>query len=196
MKALIAGAGIGGLATGIALRKAGLELKLFERSREMREIGAGLMIWPNGTRALQALGVEVRAMTIDSLFFRNWRGRLLMEPPLRAISERYGSNIAVVHRADLQSALVKSLGREVLNLGADVSGFEDAAAQVVVKLRDGTSDGGDLLIGADGLRSTVRRQLLADGDPVSSLDSASTGSGAARNSSPSTLRTTAFTGPA
>ena len=166
MKALIAGAGIGGLATGIALRRAGLEVRLFERSREMREIGAGLMIWPNGTRALEALGVEVRAMTIDRLFFRTWRGRLLMEAPVRAISERFGSNVAVVHRADLQSALVKSLGRGVLSLGAEVSGFDDAGAKVEAKLRDGTSDAGDLLIGADGLRSTVRRQLLADGDPV------------------------------
>ena len=166
MKALIAGAGIAGLATGIALRRVGVDVKIFERSREMREIGAGLMIWPNGTRALHALGVEVRAMTIDRLFFRNWRGRQLMEPPMRAISERYGSNVAVVHRADLQSALVESLGREVLYLGAEVIGFEDAGGQVMVKLRDGTTDSGDLLIGADGLRSPVRRQLLADGDPV------------------------------
>jgi 2-polyprenyl-6-methoxyphenol hydroxylase-like FAD-dependent oxidoreductase len=166
MRALIAGAGIGGLATGIALRRAGLEVRLFERSREMREIGAGLMIWPNGTRALRALGVEVRAMTIDRLFFRNWRGRQLMEAPVRAISARFGSNVVVVHRADLQSALVKSLGREVLSLGAEVSGFDDAGAQVEVRLQDGTSDAGDLLVGADGLRSTVRRQLLADGNPV------------------------------
>src|SRR6267378_4498184 len=166
MKALIAGAGIGGLATGIALRRAGLEVRLFERSREMREIGAGLMIWPNGSRALQALGVEVRAMTIDRLSLRNSRGRQLMEAPVRAISARFGSNVAVVHRGDLQSALVKSLGREVLSLGAEVRGFDDAGAQVEVKLQDGTSDAGDLLIGADGLRSTVRRQLLADGDPV------------------------------
>ena len=166
MKALIAGAGIGGLAAGIALRRAGVEVKIFERSGEMREIGAGLMIWPNGTRAMQALGVEVKAMTIDRLFFRNWRGRLLMEAPLRAISERYGSNVSVVHRADLQSALVRRLGREVLKLGAEVIGFEEAGAEVKVKLRDGTADAGDLLIGADGLRSAVRRQLLDDGDPV------------------------------
>jgi 2-polyprenyl-6-methoxyphenol hydroxylase-like FAD-dependent oxidoreductase len=166
MKALIAGAGIAGLAAGIALRRAGLEVTVFERSPEMREIGAGLMIWPNGTRAMQALGVEVNAMTVDRLFFRNWRGRLLMEPPLRAIAERYGSNVSVVHRADLQSALVRRLGREVLKLGAEVIGFEEAGAEVRVKLRDGTSEAGGLLIGADGLRSAVRRQLLADGDPV------------------------------
>ena len=166
MKALIAGAGIGGLAAGIALRRAGLHVKIFERSSEMREIGAGLMIWPNGTRALRALGVEVRAMTIDRLFFRNWRGRQLMEAPVRAISERFGSNVSVVHRAHLQSALVRSLGRDALNLGAEVSGFEEAGAQVLVKLRDGNVEPGDLLIGADGLRSAVRRKLLADGDPV------------------------------
>jgi 2-polyprenyl-6-methoxyphenol hydroxylase-like FAD-dependent oxidoreductase len=166
MKALIAGAGIGGLATGIALRRAGLEVKIFERSGEMSEIGAGLMIWPNGSRALKALGIEVRAMVIDRLFFRNSRGRQLMEAPVRAISERFGSDVAVVHRADLQNALVRSLGREALNLGAEVIAFAGAGAQVAVKLRDGSAHAGDLLIGADGLRSAVRRQLLADGDPV------------------------------
>jgi 2-polyprenyl-6-methoxyphenol hydroxylase-like FAD-dependent oxidoreductase len=166
VKALIAGAGIGGLAAGIALRRAGLEVKIFERSRDMREIGAGLMIWPNGTRALEALGVEVRAMTIDRLFFRNWRGMQLMEAPVRAISERFGSKVSVVHRAHLQSALVTRLGGDVLSLGAEVCSFEETGAQVTAKLRDGTSHAGDLLIGADGLRSTVRRQLLADGDPV------------------------------
>ena len=54
MKVLVAGAGLGGLAAGIALREAGFEVHIFERSRELREIGAGLMIWPNGTRARHA----------------------------------------------------------------------------------------------------------------------------------------------
>jgi 2-polyprenyl-6-methoxyphenol hydroxylase-like FAD-dependent oxidoreductase len=166
VKALIAGAGIGGLAAGIALRQAGLEVRIFERSREMREIGAALMIWPNGTRALKALGVEVTATAIDSLLLCDWHGRRLLDAPVRAIAERHGSDVAVLHRADLQAALLKSLGREVVNLGADVSGFAEAGDQVRVQLRDGADDAGDLLIGADGLRSVVRRQLLADGDPV------------------------------
>ena len=109
MKALIAGAGIGGLAAGIALRQAGLDVQVFERSRELHEIGAGLMIWPNGTRALQALDVEVRALTVQQMGFCNWRGRQLMEDPMEAISERYGSDVAFVHRADLQAALARSL---------------------------------------------------------------------------------------
>jgi 2-polyprenyl-6-methoxyphenol hydroxylase-like FAD-dependent oxidoreductase len=166
VKALIAGAGIGGLAAGIALRQAGLDVQVFERSRELREIGAGLMIWPNGTRSLQSLGVEIRALTVQQISFCNWRGRQLMETPIDAISKRYGSEVAFVHRADLQAALARSFGRDALHLGADVCGFEEDEAQVQVKLRDGSVATGDLLVGADGLRSAVRRQLLGDGDPV------------------------------
>lgn len=166
MKALIAGGGIGGLAAGIALRQAGLDVQVFERSRELHEVGAGLMIWPNGTRALQALGVEVRALTVHGISLCNRRGRQLMEAPLDAISERFGSEVAFVHRADLQAALVRSFGRDGLRLAADVSSFEEDEAQVKVNLRDGTVATGDLLVGADGLRSAVRRQLLGDGDPV------------------------------
>jgi len=166
VKALIAGAGIGGLAAGIALRQAGLDVQVFERSRELREIGAGLMIWPNGTRSLHALGVEVRASTVQRISFCNWRGRQLTETPIDAISKRYGSEVAFVHRAALQAALARSFGRDGLHLGADVCGFEEDGAQVQVKLRDGSVATGDLLVGADGLRSAVRRQLLGDGDPV------------------------------
>ena len=166
MKALIAGAGIGGLATGIALREAGLEVQVLERSRELREIGAGLMIWPNGTRSLRALGVEVRALKVQRISFRSWRGRHLMEVPLDTISKRYGSDVAFVHRSDLQTALASRFGKDGVSLSADVCGFSEDAAHVHVNLCDGTIASGELLVGADGLRSVVRRQLLGDGDPV------------------------------
>ncbi|HEV2034398.1 MAG TPA: FAD-dependent monooxygenase, partial [Candidatus Dormibacteraeota bacterium] len=166
MKALVAGAGIGGLAAGVALREAGFEVQIFERSRELREIGAGLMIWPNGTRSLQALGVEPRALTVQRISFRNWHGRRLMEAPVDLISKRYGSDIAVVHRAHLQAALANRFGGDGLHLGADVTRFVQDKDQVQVELRDGTFAAGDLLVGADGLRSVVRRQVLEDGDPV------------------------------
>ena len=166
MRALIAGAGIGGLATGIALRQAGLDVQVYERSRELGEIGAGLMIWPNGTRSLQALGVEVEALTVKRISFCNWRGRLLIEAPVDSISERYGSEVAFIHRADLQAALSGALGRGSLRLNSDVIGFAEEPDRVQVKLRDGTVAAGDFLVGADGLRSVVRRQLLGDGDPT------------------------------
>ena len=166
MKALVAGAGIGGLAAGIALREAGCEVEIFERARELREIGAGLMIWPNGTRSLRALGVEPRALTVQRITFCNWHGRRLMEAPVDLISQRYGSDVAVVHRAHLQAALADRFGDSGLRLGADVTRFVQDADQVQVELRDGTIASGDLLVGADGLRSVVRRQVLEDGDPV------------------------------
>ena len=166
MKAVISGAGIAGLAAGIALRQAGLDVQVFERSRELREIGAGLMIWPNGTRSLQALGVEARAMSVKRISFCNWRGRVLMEAPVDAISERYGSDVAIIHRADLQAALAKAFGQDGLHLGSDLVSFTENRDHVQVKLRDGAVTAGDFLVGADGLRSVVRHQLLGDGDPV------------------------------
>jgi 2-polyprenyl-6-methoxyphenol hydroxylase-like FAD-dependent oxidoreductase len=166
LKALIAGAGIAGLATGIALRQAGIHVEIFERSRELREIGAGLMIWPNGTRSLEALGVRVKGMAVQEITFRTWRGRLLIDTPVAEISKRYGSDVAFVHRADLQSALAKVFGKGGLRFGAEVAGFADQRDHLQVTLADRTIASGDLLIGADGLRSPVRRQLLGDGDPV------------------------------
>ena len=166
MKALIAGAGIGGLAAGIALRQTGMDVEVLERSQEVREVGAGLMLWPNGTRALQSLGVEITALSVQRISLRNWRGRQLTEAPLDSIAKRYGSGTALVHRADLQAALLSSLGLDHVSLGSAAVGFEEDRSQVVVELQDGTVRTGDLLVGADGLRSVVRRQLMGDEDPV------------------------------
>lgn len=166
MKALIAGAGISGLAAGIALRQTGMDVEVLERSQEVREVGAGLMLWPNGTRALQSLGVEITALSVQRISLRNWRGRQLTEAPLDSIAKRYGSGTALVHRADLQAALLSSLGLDHVSLGSAAVGFEEHRSQVVVELQDGTVRTGDLLVGADGLRSVVRRQLMGDEDPV------------------------------
>jgi 2-polyprenyl-6-methoxyphenol hydroxylase-like FAD-dependent oxidoreductase len=166
VKALIAGAGIAGLATGIALRQAGLDVEVFERSPELREIGAGLMIWPNGARSLHALGVEIDAVTIQHMSVCTSRGRQVNDYPLESVAARFGFAPAFVHRADLQAALARRFGTEGLHFDADVSGFKQSGAEVEVTMRDGAATAGDLLVGADGLRSPVRRQLLEDGDPV------------------------------
>jgi 2-polyprenyl-6-methoxyphenol hydroxylase-like FAD-dependent oxidoreductase len=166
VKALIAGAGIAGLATGIALRQAGHEVEIFERSSELSEIGAGLMIWPNGTRSLEAIAVEIQGLTVHHMSIRSWRGRRVSELPIDAIAKRHRSEVTFVHRADLQTALARRFGRDGLHLGAHISSFQDDGAHVAVTMRDGIAASGDFLVGADGLRSVVRRQLLGDGDPV------------------------------
>jgi 2-polyprenyl-6-methoxyphenol hydroxylase-like FAD-dependent oxidoreductase len=166
VKALIAGSGIAGLAAGIALRQAGLEVQIFERSPQLQEIGAGLMIWPNGSRALESLGVEAKTLEVRNVTLSNWHGRRLVEMPVGSAYRRYGHSVSFVHRADLQAALAKTFGTEGLRLGCEVRGFSENEAEVKVALNDGTVAGGDLLVGADGLRSPVRRQLLGDGDPT------------------------------
>ena len=164
-RALIAGAGIAGLAAGIALRKAGLEVKLFERTDELREIGAGLSIWPNGTEALRTLGAEVRALPVRRLAVRSWRGKHRTEVPVDALQARYGSEMVLVHRADLQAGLSAALGGSNIRFRAEVAGFADEADTVRLTLRGGEVAEGDLLLGADGLRSAVRSQFLDDGPP-------------------------------
>lgn len=166
MKTLISGGGIAGLATGIALRSRGIEVEIFERAPELREIGAGLMIWPNGARSMQALDVEADALPLETLSICSWRGRLLSRYPLTPIAQRFGFQPCFVHRADLQSALSRRFGSDCIHFGADVAGFREAGDGVEVLLRDGHSARGDFLVGADGLRSAVRRQLLGDGEPV------------------------------
>lgn len=166
MKVLIAGAGIAGLATAVALRRAGHQVQVLERRRELTEIGAALAIWPNGTRALEALGVEAACLNVERHSFRTWQGRELMELPMDALVERYGSGMTLVHRADLQSALRAALDRESVHLGCEVTGFTEEEGGVQVTMRDGRAAQGDVLIGADGLRSAVRRRLLGDGEPT------------------------------
>jgi 2-polyprenyl-6-methoxyphenol hydroxylase-like FAD-dependent oxidoreductase len=165
VKALIAGAGIAGLATGIALRQAGHDVEIYERSWELSEIGAGLMIWPNGTRSLEAIAVEIQGLTVHQMSIRSWRGRRVSELPIDAIAKRHSAEVTFVHRADLQTALANRFGRDGLHLGAQIGRFQDDGVRVTVTIPDGTASG-DFLVGADGLRSVVRRQLLGDGDPV------------------------------
>ena len=169
MKAIVIGAGIGGLSTAIALRKTGVETVVFERARELKEIGAGLSLMSNATRALNGLGLTdaLRGIgeSIEVAEIRTWRGELLSRIPLWQISEKVGAGSAAVHRADLQGALVRELDDEALRLDAACISFEQDGGGVRVFFADGTEERADLLVGADGLRSTIRRGLLGDGVP-------------------------------
>lgn len=162
----MAGAGIGGLAAAIAIGRAGHEVEVLERAPVPAEVGAGLAIWPNGHRALVELGIgATHGAPVRSLALRTWRGRLLMETPVGEFRGRYGHDLTVVHRAELHSNLLAALDGKRVKASSELATFEQNGSTVTVTLASGDRREADLLIGADGLRSAVRRSLLRDGEP-------------------------------
>jgi 2-polyprenyl-6-methoxyphenol hydroxylase-like FAD-dependent oxidoreductase len=169
MKAIVIGAGVGGLSAAIALRRVGIETVVFERARELREIGAGLSLMANASKALNGLGLAGAlrgiGVPIGVAKIRTWRGEVLSRIPVWKLSEKVGARSAAVHRADLQGTLLRELGDEAVRLGAACTGFEQVGGGVRAFFADGTDERANLLVGADGLRSTVRQGLLGDGAP-------------------------------
>jgi salicylate hydroxylase len=169
-RAIIAGAGIGGLAAAMALSQAGFKVAIYERTDKLEEFGAGLQITPNATRVLARLGVLERVRQLSSkppavLVLRGSDNAKLMRLPLDDAERRWGAEYLVIHRADLQTALVEAVrarpGIE-LSLGTTVTGFAANGDTISVRLQRGLTaarDEADLLIGADGLRSQVRSGL-------------------------------------
>jgi salicylate hydroxylase len=169
-RAIIAGAGIGGLAAAIALSQAGFQIAIFERTDKLEEFGAGLQITPNATRLLARFGVLSRVRELSSkpsavLALRGSDSARLMRLPLDDAERRWGAEYLIIHRADLQTALVEAISGHPgidLSLGTTVTGFATDGDAISVDLRRGgatASDKADLLIGADGLRSQVRNGL-------------------------------------
>lgn len=169
MKATVIGAGIGGLSAAVALRKAGIETVVFERARELKEIGAGLSLTANATRALNELGLAdaLRGLggPVRRAEIRTWRGEVLSTIPVSQLSGKVGTQSVAVHRADLQAVLLRELGEGVVRPGAECVGFEQNGAGVRTFFAGGRKESCDVLIGADGLRSAVRARLLGDGGP-------------------------------
>jgi 2-polyprenyl-6-methoxyphenol hydroxylase-like FAD-dependent oxidoreductase len=163
---IIAGGGIGGLSAAIALRRAGFEAQVFERAPELREVGAGISLWPNATRQLRRWGVLAEVVRRGFVFregaFRSWNGRVLM----RMRFDGQDAPSVLIHRAALHSALADALPPWAVTTGATAEDFTDAGDHVRVRFAGLGEVEGAALVGADGLRSAVRRRLLDDGEPV------------------------------
>jgi salicylate hydroxylase len=171
LHALVIGAGIGGTAAAIALRRAGLDVSLFEQTTAQGEVGAGIQISPNASRLLGRYGLgdamaraAVRPLAI---VFRRWQdGRVLGREELGlSIENRYEAPYYHFHRADLIALLADAFGRKEIKLGRRLVDVEQAETGVTAHFEDGTSERGDLLIGADGIHSQVRERLFGEEKP-------------------------------
>ena len=157
----IAGAGVAGLSSAIALKLAGYAVEIFEREQELREVGAGLQMGPHATRVLEAwnIGLLGSAVEPEVLEIRSARsGALLNSLPLKSGARvRYGSPYLTLLRADLQKALLARAGElEVpIHYGAPVSRAQGDDRRVALEA-GGASFGAAALIGADGIKSAVR----------------------------------------
>ncbi len=173
MKVVIAGGGIGGFSAAIALCKAGFEVEVVERAAALQEVGAGLQLSPNATKGLAALGVLEAVAAVSSmpetLEMRIGRtGQKVFSIPIaREARNRYGTPYLHAHRADLIEILSRAAvhAGAKIRLGARVSAYVRDDAGLRVGLDTGAILPCDLLVGADGARSTVRRQMMGEEAP-------------------------------
>jgi salicylate hydroxylase len=167
----VIGGGIGGLAAGLSLLRAGLDVHVYEQAREMREVGAGIQVSPNATRILNRLGLAETLATVSvqplTLHQRRWDdGRTLSCAPLGETMEAAcGAPYYQVHRADLLNALLNRFPAERLHLGHRLTDLIDHGNRVEGRFENGKSTSADFLVGADGIHSAVRRILFGDESP-------------------------------
>jgi FAD-dependent urate hydroxylase len=165
---LIVGGGIGGLCLAAALRQRGFRPELIERSPEWRTTGAGIGVLANGMRVLRALGLD-GAVARDGAILRRWRlcdvrGEILCDTDLEALWGDVGPCVGI-ERGRLHEALLAGIAGVPVRLGVTVAGLTQHPDRVAVGLSDGSRTEYELVIGADGIYSSVRSLALGDWPP-------------------------------
>ena len=164
----VCGGGIGGLATAIALRKFGLDVTVYEQTRQFARVGADINLTPNAVRALDGLGIgpAIRESAARPQFriSRTWdTGAETSRLPMGDSAEQqYGAPQLTMHRGDLMTALENRLPSGVVEMGRRVSGVADGR----IEFTDGSTASADVIVGADGIHSAVRTALLGREQPT------------------------------
>ena len=160
----IIGGGIGGLTAAVALARQGLAAQVYEQAPALEEVGAGVGLWPNALTALAPIGLAGKvaqlAVTLAGQGIKRPDGTWLMRIPGEVMAQRWGAGLILVHRAELQQLLASELDPSVIHLGARCTRVEDSGQAVTAYFADGQKVQADVLIGADGVHSAVRAQLL------------------------------------
>jgi 2-polyprenyl-6-methoxyphenol hydroxylase-like FAD-dependent oxidoreductase len=159
-KIAIIGGGIGGLTAAVALARRGLAAEVYEQAPVLEEVGAGVGLWPNALNALEPIGLSGKvaqlAVKVARQGLRRPDGTFLMCIPDELAARRWGTGLALVHRAELQQLLAAELDPAIIHLGARCTDIEDSDRAVTVRFADGREIRADVLVGADGVHSVVR----------------------------------------
>ncbi|MBN6513943.1 FAD-dependent urate hydroxylase HpxO [Acinetobacter pittii] len=165
MNVVIIGAGMGGLTTGIALKKFGHQVRIFEQTEKILPVGAAISLWSNGVKCLNYLGLTDKIAKLggqmdDLAYVDGLTGDVMTQFSLLPLIEEVGQRPYPVARADLQNMLMDEFGRDQIYLGKKMVSLEDKADYVEVHFADGSLTQADLLIGADGTHSLTRTYVL------------------------------------
>jgi salicylate hydroxylase len=167
----IIGGGIGGLGAALSLLQAGFDVHVYEQAKALGEVGAGIQVSPNASRVLHGLGLadELAKLGVrpEAWHQRRWDdGRTLLRTPLGdAVEAAFGFPHYQSHRADVLKMLVHALPAERLHIGHRLIGFTDHGEYVVAQFENGVCISAGVLVGADGIHSTVRRLLFGPENP-------------------------------
>ncbi|HEY2250366.1 MAG TPA: FAD-dependent monooxygenase [Planctomycetaceae bacterium] len=161
---IIIGGGIGGLTAALALGQRGIDVAVYETAPALRPVGKGIWVPTNAMTVFRRLGrseaISQAGWTLEKIQIRDVADGVLQEVDLRHVAARYGHSTVSIHRAVLVQLLADALPAGTLHLGKRCAGFEQDEREVRVRFADGTVVHGDVLIGADGIHSTIREQLF------------------------------------
>ncbi|MCG2573423.1 FAD-dependent urate hydroxylase HpxO [Acinetobacter sp. ME22] len=167
MEIVIIGAGMGGLTTGIALKRFGHKVTIYEQTQKILPVGAAISLWSNGVKCLNYLGLSAQIAKLggqmnDLAYVDGLTGETMTQFSLQPLIQEVGQRPYPVSRADLQNMLMDEFGREDIHLGKRMVALEQQAGKVKLQFEDGDEVETELLIGADGTHSITRAYVLGE----------------------------------
>ena len=170
LKIAIVGGGIGGLTAACALQERGFDVDVYERSAELREVGAGLQLGPNAVRVLTALGFRDKlfSFSYDAHEFvsLNWNDGAIRAREELGAEQRFGAKYLMAHRADLYSLMVDRVSARHVHLGKTATAVCNTPGGAAVRFESGEEIEADVVIASDGIRSKVRELLFGADRPL------------------------------
>ena len=169
MKAVIIGAGMGGMSAAIALRQIGIDTEVYERVTENKPVGAAISVWSNGVKCLNHLGLEEQTARLGGIvdtmsYLDAHTGETMCRFSMQPLIDEVGQRPYPIARAELQAMLMEAYGMDEINFGMKMVGGADGADEATATFADGTTVSADVIIGADGASSITREYVL--GGPV------------------------------